>query len=247
MKSIATKKSDERKRIGRILYLLKQSYPNARIVLKHNNPWELLVAVVLSAQCTDITVNKVTEKLFAKYKSSEDYVRVDTQEFEYDIKPTGFYRSKAKNILASAKIIKEKYGGRVPDTMEALTALPGIGRKSANIILGNAYEKIDGIAVDTHVSRLSQRLRLVDLDRIGGKRERTFKMNERNIVDFKRDADPVKIERELMAIIPKSEWFRLTYTIIDHGRAVCKARTPDCAVCMLRDLCPSSRVSKKSV
>jgi len=228
-------------RTRRITSVLKNTYPKATIILTYANPWELLVAVILSAQCTDTVVNSVTEKLFKKYTRIEDYVRADAAEFEKDIRPTGFFRNKARNILATAKIIIGKHHGNVPDTMEELTALPGVARKTANIILGNAFGKVEGIAVDTHVLRLSQRLRLVLLDRIGGKKSLVFDRDGEEIVDFVKDADPVKIERELMAVIPRNDWFQLTYLLIDHGRAICKARKPNCTACILRALCPSSR------
>ena len=229
-----------------IIRQLKITYPQAHIILRYRTPWELFVAVVLSAQCTDGIVNKVTAKLFVKYKEFDDYVRADIHEFEQDIRQSGFYRSKAKNILASAKIIAAEYRGRVPDTMNELTALPGIARKSANIILSNAYGKIEGIAVDTHVLRLSQRLRLVDFERIGGRNRAVFTRNGTSVVDFTKDADPVKIERELMAVIPKSDWFRFPYLLIDHGRAICNARNPVCTGCIIRAQCPSSRVSMET-
>lgn len=225
-----------------IIQILKKAYPHAKIVLKYDNPWELLVSVVLSAQCTDITVNKVTETLFKKYKTLNDYVGANSKIFEQDIKSTGFYHNKAKNILAAAKLMKEKFGGKVPKTMDELLTIPGVARKTANVVLGNAYGIVSGIAVDTHVLRLSQRLRLVDLDKIGGKKEITFKKGTKIIVDYKKDADPVKIERELMASIPKADWFTTTYLLIDHGRAVCKAQNPDCSHCVLNKLCPASRV-----
>ncbi len=225
-----------------IFNILKKTYPNAKIVLRYRTPWELLVAVILSAQCTDVMVNKVTEKLFAKYRTLEDYVRIDIHEFEKDIQSTGFYRAKAKNILAAARLIKEKFEGRVPKTMEELLTLPGVARKTANVVLGNAYGVFEGIAVDTHVSRLSQRLRLVDLAKIGGKRGVSFTKQGKTVVDFKKDADPVKIERELMGAIPKKDWFATTYLLIDHGRAVCKSQNPNCAACVLSRLCPASRV-----
>ena len=151
-------------RMRSIIQILKKTYPAAGIVLHYSTTWELLVSVILSAQCTDTMVNKVTEKLFAKYVELDDYVAADINEFEGDIKSTGFYRNKAKNILSSAKIVKEKFGGRVPKTMEEILTLPGVARKTANVVLGNAYGVVEGIAVDTHVHRLSQRLRLVDLD-----------------------------------------------------------------------------------
>lgn len=229
-------------RVETILKLLKKNYPHAQIILKYGNSWELLVSVVLSAQCTDVTVNKVTQKLFGKYKSLDDYVRADLKEFEQDIKSTGFYHNKAKNILAAARLVREKFGGVVPKTMEELLTIPGVARKTANVVLGNAYGVVEGIAVDTHVLRLSQRLRLVDLETVGGKKVVTFSKKGTSMVDYKKDADPVKIERELMNIIPKDDWFKLTYLLIDHGRAVCKAQNPDCVHCLLNKLCPASRI-----
>ncbi len=229
-------------RIQTIIQLLKKAYPDAKIALTFKNPWELLVSVILSAQCTDVMVNKVTERLFAKYKSLEDYIAADVVEFEGDIKSTGFYHNKAKNILATAKIIKEKFGGNVPNTMEALLTLPGVARKTANVVLGNAFGVVEGIAVDTHVQRLSQRLRLVNTSKIGGKKEMTFTKDGKTILDYKKDADPNKIEQELMRVVPKEDWFGFTYRIINHGRAICKAQRPDCAHCALNTLCPASRV-----
>lgn len=231
----------DRARVQTILKLLTNAYPHAKIVLKYNNPWELLIAVMLSAQCTDIMVNKVTTKLFAKYKTLDDYVSADLAEFEQDIKSTGFYHNKAKNILAAAKLVKDTFGGNVPKTMEEILTIPGVARKTANVVLGNAYGVVEGIAVDTHVQRLSQRLRFVDLANIGGKKEMTFIKGGKTYVDYKKDADPNKIESELMHVVPKNEWFSLTYMIIDHGRAVCKAQNPNCADCVLSDVCPSSR------
>ena len=226
----------------RIVSLLKQAYPQAKIILNYGNPWELLVAVVLSAQCTDVMVNKVTAKLFKKYRTLDDYAGADLAEFETDIKSTGFYHAKARNILATARMIRERFAGRVPDTMENLITLPGVARKTANIILGNAFGKVVGIAVDTHVNRLSQRLRLVDLAKIGGKKEIKFKRDNRTLLDYKKDADTNKIEAELMQLVPRADWFKFTYLVIEHGRAVCKAQNPQCDRCSLRQLCPSSRV-----
>lgn len=193
-----------RNRALRIVQTLKKLFPDAKIALKYGNPWELLVAVVLSAQCTDKKVNEVTEKLFKKYRTLEDYVKADPKKFEKDIKPTGFYRNKAKNILATAKIVKEKFKGEVPCTMEELLTLPGVARKTANIILGNACGVVVGIAVDTHVRRLSIKLGLTDHD------------------------DPVKIERDLMKLLPKREWFKFTYRMIEYGRKICPARKHEC-------------------
>ena len=222
-----------RARVHSILHLLKKSYPDAKIVLRYHNSWELLVAVILSAQCTDVMVNKVTEKLFKKYPTLTDYVNADSKEFEQGVKSTGFYHNKAKNILAAAKIIKEKFNGAVPRTMEEILTVPGVARKTANVVLGNAYGIVEGIAVDTHVLRLSQRLGLVDRDAVGGKKL---------TIDFKKDADPVKIEKQLMAVIHKEDWFRVTYLLIDHGRAICRAQNPDCNHCILKTICPSCRI-----
>ncbi len=191
---------DLKRRAEKIIRALKKLFPNAKIVLKYGNNWELLVAVVLSAQCTDKKVNEVTEKLFKKYRKLDDYVKADPREFEKDIKPTGFYRAKARNILRAARVVKEKFGGKLPKTMAEMITIPGIGRKSANVILGNAYGVVEGIAVDTHVKRLSKQLGLTA------------------------HTDPVKIERDLMVIIPKKNWFEATYLLIDFGRGFCKAR-----------------------
>ena len=225
-----------------IIHLLEKEYPDAKIALDYKTPWQLLVAVVLSAQCTDVLVNEVTPALFQKYPTVRDVAHANPTEFAHDIARIGFYHAKAKNIVATAKMIETLYKGSVPNTMEALLTLPGIGRKSANVILGNAFGTVVGIAVDTHVLRISQRLRLVNLESIGGKDKRTFVKNGTTIVDFKKDADPNKIEQELMRVIPKSDWFRVTYLIQFHGRAVCKALRPDCARCVIRHLCPASRV-----
>src|SRR3989344_3946054 len=206
------------RRAKKIVKKLRELFPDAKIVLKYSNTWELLVAVRLSAQCTDKKVNEVCEKLFKKYRTLADYVNADIKEFEQDVKPTGFYRAKAKSILEAARIIKDEFGGEVPNTMEELLTLPGVARKTANIVLGNAFGKVEGIAVDTHVGRLSERLGL------------SFHEN------------PEKIERDLMKLYPKKEWFRLTYKLIDHGRALCTAKNRKCRECPLRNLCPSSLV-----
>ena len=229
-------------RIGKVLIELKRSYPKAHVALNFSSPWELLVAVILAAQCTDVRVNTVTATLFVKYKTLNDYVHADIHAFEQDIRSTGFFHNKAKNILAAARLIQETYHGQVPKTMVHMLTIPGVARKTANVVLGNAYGVVEGIAVDTHMIRLSQRLRLVDIGRIGGKKKRTFVKKGSSIVDFIPDADPVKIERELMSVIPKNEWLTATYRVVDHGRAVCKAQNPNCAACVLRALCPSSRV-----
>lgn len=205
-----------KKRAQKIISLLKKKYPNAKIVLNYSNNWELLVAVILSAQCTDKKVNEVTSKLFKKYKKLDDYIQAKPKEFEKEIRSTGFYRAKAKNILASAKIIKEKFGGHIPKTMHEILILPGVARKTANVVLGNAYEVSEGIAVDTHVKRLAQRL------------------------GFSKNENPEKIEKDLMRLIPKKDWFKITYLLIDHGRAICTAKDPRCDLCPINKLCPSA-------
>ncbi len=195
---------------------LKQHYPKAKIALNYSNPMELLVATILSAQSTDVMVNKVTASLFKKYPTVKSFANANLQEFEQDVKSTGFYHNKAKNIVNSAKLITEQFGGKVPSTMEELVTLPGVARKTANIVLYNAYGVIDGIAVDTHVRRLSQRLGLT------------------------KNEDPEKIEQDLMKLVPKSEWGHFSYLLIDHGRAICTAKKANCAGCFLNDICPSA-------
>ena len=209
------------KRARRIIDILKKKYPHAAIALKFSSPWELLVAVILSAQCTDKKVNEVTETLFKKYRTLDDYVRAGgsprgIKEFERAIHATGFYRAKAKSILTSANLVKEKFAGKVPATMEEILTLRGVARKTANVVLGNAYGVVEGIAVDTHVRRLAARLGLTA------------------------HHDPEKIEKDLMAILPKKDWFRTTYLLIDHGRATCTAKDPRCDLCPLAKICPSA-------
>lgn len=194
----------QKEKAQKILRTLKKLFPDPKIALVYRTNWELLVAVVLSAQCTDKKVNEVTSKLFKKYTKLDDYVNADLHEFEKDIKPTGFYKNKAKNILKAARMVKEKHGGKIPDTMEELVALPGVARKSANVILGNAFGVVEGIAVDTHVKRLARRFGLTS------------------------EEDPDKIEKDLMKLFPRSEWFTLTYRLIEYGRHYCPARNcPD--------------------
>jgi endonuclease-3 len=202
--------------IKQIIRRLGDAYPEAKIALHFSNPGELLVAVMLSAQCTDEVVNRVTAPLFKKYRTVEDYASADIGEFEKDIKSAGFYHNKAKNIIESAGLIIEKYNGNVPSHMEDLILLPGVARKTANIVLYNAFGIIEGIAVDTHVRRLSQKLGL------------------------SRNDDPVKIEKDLMQIIPREIWGSFPYLLIEHGRAVCIARKPKCRECTLNDICPSA-------
>ena len=206
------------KRAPEIVRLLSEAYPDARVALRFSNPLEMLVATILSAQCTDEKVNEVTATLFAKYRAPEDYLRVPEDELKADIKPTGFFNQKATSIRAACQRIVEAYDGRVPDTMEDLVTLRGVARKTANIVLGNAYHKVEGIAVDTHVKRVSNRLGLSE------------------------ESDPDKIERDLMRLIPRERWFPFTYVLIDHGRALCVARRPLCEACPVNHLCPASLV-----
>ncbi|MBI1960927.1 MAG: endonuclease III [Candidatus Liptonbacteria bacterium] len=200
---------ERRRRGARILAALKRTLSPPKIALAHANNLELLVAVILSAQCTDKKVNEVTNALFRKYRTLDDYLRVPQEELERDIRPTGFFRMKAKHIRGSVRALKERFGGRLPRTMDEMLTLPGVARKTANVVLGNAYGVVEGIAVDTHVRRLSRLFGLTD------------------------ETDPVKIERDLMAIFPKKEWFPLTYYFIDYGRTHCSARKHDHAACPL--------------
>ena len=231
----------------KVVELLKQEYPNAEIALNYGNTWELLVAVMLSAQTTDVQVNKVTTTLFTKYAAADEkqeikkFAQTPLEELTNDVSGVGFFRNKEKNIQNSAKQILEQHGGVVPNTMQELTILPGVARKTANIVLGNAYGVYEGIAVDTHVHRIVQRLRLVDLDRIGKGKQRYFKREEDQVLDFKKGANTDKIEQELMQVIPQEDWFMFTYLIIEHGRAVCIAIKPKCGKCLLADLCLAKR------
>jgi endonuclease-3 len=207
----------KRARIRPIIERLSREYADVGIALRFRNPLELLVSVLLSAQTTDVNVNRVTEKLFTKYQRPEDYLAVPPEELERDIFATGFYRQKAKALRGTMKILIEDYGGEVPDDFDALLRLPGVARKTANVVSaerGNAQ----GIVVDTHVRRLSQRLGLTQ------------------------EEDPVKIERDLMRLVPRGDWARFPHLLIWHGRRVCEARRPACERCVVNDLCPSSRV-----
>lgn len=199
--------------VGKILSFLKDEYPDSRCHLNFSTPLELLVGSILSAQCTDERVNKVTEKLFRKYRDAEDFSSADIEELEQDIRSTGFFRNKAKSIKKSSNFIVEHYDGKVPDTVDELVKLPGVGRKTANVITGNYYAK-PAIIVDTHIRRLSNRLGLSD------------------------SSDPVKIENELRAILPEDEWTFFSNALGDHGRTVCKSRTPLCHRCDLSGICP---------
>ena len=202
--------------VMKIIELLEKEYPKAMTVLKYTNPLEILVATILSAQCTDKRVNIVTKSLFKKYKTTEDYANSDLAELEKDIRSTGFYRNKAKNIKKSSQVLVNKHDSKVPSTMEELIELPGVARKTANIVLSNAFGIIVGIAVDTHVRRLSIRLGLTE------------------------NTNPNKIEVDLMEIVPKVYWKRINNLLIFHGRNICMARKPKCNVCNLNKICPSA-------
>jgi endonuclease III len=195
---------------------LKSEYPGAKTALDWKNPLELLVATILSAQTTDVRVNAVTPTLFAKYPTAADYAAADPTELEEDIRPTGFFRNKAKSLRGMARALVNDHGGEVPRTMEDLVALPGVGRKTANVVLGNAFSIDEGVVVDTHVRRLSIRL------------------------GFTTHNDPEKIERDLMQTVPKRDWTVFSHLLILHGRSVCKARKPACEDCVVNDLCPSA-------
>jgi endonuclease-3 len=203
-------------RIGRILSVLERTYPDVTCALAHENPLELLVSTILSAQCTDERVNQVTPALFRRLKSARDFATVPARDLEAMIRPTGFFRSKAKAIREAARAIHERHGGRVPDTMEELTKLRGVGRKTANVVLGNAFGKNEGVVVDTHVGRISRLLGLT------------------------KHRDPVKVERDLMKKVPRPDWAIFSHRLIWHGRKICRARRPDCPHCPLAPLCPSA-------
>ena len=213
-----TRESPIEQRAPEIIKRLSKAHPDAHVALNFTNPLECLVATILSAQCTDERVNMVTETLFAKYRTPEDYLKVPVEELAADIKPTGFFNQKTKSIRGACARIVEVYGGVVPNTMEDLITLPGVARKTANIVLGNSYGVVEGIAVDTHVRRVGERL------------------------GFTSEKDPDKIEQDLMRLIPRKRWFDFTYVIIDHGRGTCVARKPRCDECPVNDLCPSSLV-----
>ena len=197
---------------------LKAEYPDARTELDWSNPLELLVATILSAQTTDVQVNRVTEDLFAKYRSAKDYADAAPEALAEDIRPTGFYRNKTRSLQGMARALVEEHGGEVPRTMTELVALTGVGRKTANVVLGNAFGANEGIVVDTHVRRVSGRLGLT------------------------RNQDPVKIEQDLMGSVPEEDWTIFSHLLILHGRRTCKARKPDCPDCILNDICPSAEL-----
>ena len=209
-------KSQLKERTEKIIKLLKRAHPDAKCALHHSNAFELLVATILSAQCTDERVNKVTADLFRKYRRPEDYLKVPATELQEDIRTTGFFRNKTKSIQGACKLLVEEFDGEVPQSMEELLKLPGVARKTANVVLGVAYGKAEGVVVDTHVSRLSHRLKL------------------------SRHKDAGKIEKDLMEIIPRKNWIEFAHLLIFHGRRICKARRPLCEECVVEELCPSS-------
>jgi endonuclease III len=203
------------KRVAAILAGLEQAYPNAHCELRHDNAFQLLISTILSAQCTDVRVNQVTQELYKKYKTPKDFACASPAELEKEIRPTGFFRNKTKSIIGASKGIIENFGGHVPRTMEEILTLPGVARKTANVVLGTAYGIASGVVVDTHVQRISNRL------------------------DLTRNQDPKKIEQDLMVIIPQDRWIKFSHQIIWHGRRICFARKPNCAVCNLEHLCYS--------
>ena len=207
---------DRKARLRKITRQLKAAYPDAKCTLNHANAFELLIATILSAQCTDERVNIVTADLFRKYRKPEDYLQVSPSELQNDIRTTGFFRNKAKSIQGTAKMLTEQYGGRVPNTIVELLELPGVARKTANVVLGNAFGVSSGIVVDTHVTRLARRLALTD------------------------EQQAEKIERDLVEIVPRKDWVVFSHLLIAHGRKICKARNPLCAQCIIEKLCPSS-------
>ena len=207
---------DNKTKVLKIVELLEKEHPDAKIALHYTNPLELLVATILSAQCTDERVNIVTKTLFEKYKTAENYANADLKELEKDIKSTGFYRNKARNIKKCCQMLVERFDSQVPRTMEEMLELPGVARKTANIVLSNAFGVIEGVAVDTHVRRLAKRLGLTEHE------------------------DPNKIEESLKKIVPKDYWMKVTDLLIFHGRRVCEARKPKCVICILNRICPSA-------
>ena len=206
----------EKTRVNTIIQRLEKEYPHSHIALKYSSPLELLIATILSAQSTDVMVNKITPQLFQRYKNVEEYANSEIKELEEQIRSSGFFHQKARSIQAAARKIQTEYGGKVPDTMDELVKLPGVARKTANVVLYNAFGKTEGIAVDTHVRRLSRLLGLSSHN------------------------DPDKIEKDLMQLVPKHEWGRFTYLLIEHGRNICIARRPKCGQCVLKDICPSA-------
>ena len=214
-KKIKVSKAKAAERVKKIFPILRKTYPQAKIALKHSNPLELLISTILSAQCTDVRVNMVTKTLFKKYTSAKDWAKADIKQIESDIKSTGFFRNKAANIKAACTKVVEEFDGKIPDTMEEILTLPGVGRKTANCVLGNAYG-IPGVVCDTHVIRLSRRLGLSS------------------------NSDPVKLEFDLAEIVPRKNWLLFSDLLIFHGRNICKARKPDCVSCPIAKFCPAA-------
>jgi endonuclease-3 len=213
MKSSKSSRAD---RVGKILRKLAASYGEAECALVHSNPLELLVATILSAQCTDARVNLVTKELFKRYKSAKDFADADLKDLEQAVRSAGFYRNKAKSIRGAARLLREKHGGEVPATMEELLELPGVARKTANVVLGTWFRNASGVVVDTHVRRIARRLQLT------------------------REQDPKKIEQDLMKLLPVEEWIGFSHRLIWHGRRICAARKPKCGECPLAEECPSA-------
>ncbi len=207
---------DIKARTLKIIRLLKRAYPNAKCSLNHSNAFELLIATILSAQCTDERVNIVTADLFRKYRRPEDYLKASSRELEKDIRTTGFFRNKTRSIQGTARVLTEQYDGQVPKSMDELLELPGVARKTANVVLGNAFDIHAGVVVDTHVSRLAHRLGL------------------------SKEKQPEKIEQDLIQLVPKKDWVVFPHLMIYHGRKICKARNPLCGECVIEKLCPSS-------
>ncbi len=218
LKSWKETPEEKKKRARKIIALLSKAYPEAKCSLEHKNPLQLLVATILSAQCTDKRVNLVTPTLFARFKTAKDFALAGLPELEEYVRTTGFYRNKAKSVKAAGQALVEKHGGQVPKTMEELIHLPGVGRKTANVVLGTGYGIASGVVVDTHVSRIAARLGLAS------------------------ESSPEKMEKHLMEVIPKKDWILFPHQIIHHGRAVCKAQRPNCPGCVLNKLCPSAVV-----
>lgn len=208
----------KRRRTTRILGRLRREYPDSRCALEHQDPLQLLVATILSAQCTDKRVNEVTPALFRRFPDAAALAAAPLPELEESVRPTGFFRTKARALQGVGRALQAEHGGRVPETMDELRRLPGVGRKTANVVLGNAFDRHDGVVVDTHVGRLSRRLGLTRQD------------------------DPEKVERDLMELVPGRSWTLWSHLLIDHGRRVCKARKPECNRCVLAELCPSAEV-----
>lgn len=206
--------------INKIIEILENAYPNAECSLNFTNPLELLIAVILSAQSTDAQINKLTPALFKRFKTAKDFAKCDISELERYVKSSGFYKNKAKNIQNTCKILDEKYAGKVPDTMEELTSLPGVGRKTANVVMLNAFNKCEGIAVDTHAKRISNR------------------------IGFSNEEDPLKIEQDLLKKIPKEDWYKMNHLFVYHGRATCTARSPKCNECCIKEYCEKNNVAK---